>query len=756
MQTSAKAQIFSGTVEDAKSGESLIGAYILKTSRDQSTVTDAFGKFKISTDKDSVVSLSISYIGYRTLDTTVNLTNRLVRFRLVSEADLPTIVVRGIDDEKLVRSSLSVIDLPVQLLNAIPPLAGETDPLKALQLMPGIAGGAEGTADLYVRGGTPDQNLILLDGAKIYNANHLFGFLSPFQPDILKSVKVYKAGFPARFGGRLSSVVDVNSEEGNKQEWESSVGLGLINSRFKISGPLKKDRISMVIGGRTAHLSLLNLLTSRQESFQTYLFYDLNFKLNLKTDRSNLSFSAFRNYDRTAVENRFLRTPLRGVFDYGNLTGSGRWAYALSPKFSSVILLTSNQYSYQAREEIAESSDQLSQITSLSTIAEQTAKIELEGNLSSWFSMEFGIEGNNRSIKPRQVYSNDGQFPATSSPAEYSNDLAIYQANTLQIGKSIVTEIGLRLQGYELPFGGPWVSFLEPRFNTRLQVTPRSSLTTAYAKMSQGLHMISNNFIGLPTNLWVTANLRTPPSSSHNLSFGYSYNNLSGEEIAIDAYYKTGRNIIDPLPGVSFFQSSTDNWEEDVSTDGESRAYGLEMLYRRSGEKLFGWVSYTLSWNRIRYDEINSGNWYYRQFDRRHDLSIVGGVNLPNNWQVLSTFALNSGFRLTLPAAIYYDGFGNQAIPVYRGRYNEKSPIYHRLDLSFQHKTVKPSGKFRTFTIGCNNVYGRQNPTYLISETDISYTDPNNSSVLPDQISNRVRQFSFFTFIPFVNYAFSL
>ena len=749
-------QTLFGTVQDGKTSEGLIGAYLTDTDRNSTTTTDAFGNFKLTIPAGATAQLSVSYLGYRTLDTTVTVTSQPLRLRLVPQADLPTVVVSSIDDEKQVRSNLSVVDVPIQLLNAIPPLAGETDPLKALQLMPGIAAGAEGTADLYVRGGTPDQNLILFDGANVYNANHLFGFVSPFHPDLLKSIRVHKAGFPARFGGRLSSVVEVNAEEGNKQEWKSSLGLGLVNSRFRVTGPLKKDRLSLVLGGRTAHLSLLNLLTSNQESFQTYLFYDFNVKLNLKTDRSNLSLSFFRNYDRTAAENRFLRTPLRGVFDYGNLTGSARWSYALSPTFSSVVLLTSNDYRYRAREELSISDDEVATTSSVSTIAERTAKLEIQGNLGASFSTEFGLEANNRLIRPRRLSATNELFPTVSSPAEYSNDFAVYQAGTLQLGRRTVLEAGLRLQAYDLPFGGGLVSFLEPRFNGRQQLSTRSSVTLSYAKMSQGLHMISNNFIGLPTNLWVTANARTPPASSHNYSLGYAYNDQNGTEVAVDAYYKTAHDIIDPLPGVSFFQSSAVNWEEDVSRGGESRAYGLEMLYRRSGEKFFGWVAYTLSWNRVRYADINGGEWYYRQFDRRHDLSVVGGINLPSNWQFLSTFVLNSGFRLTLPVAIYYDGFSNRTIPVYRGRYNERSPIYHRLDISFQHRVVKRSGKFRTFTVGCNNVYARRNPTYLITETDVSYATSGTLALLPDEIRNTVRQFSFFTFIPFVSYAFSL
>jgi hypothetical protein len=747
------AQTIFGTVEDIVSSEGLIGASITDVEQNYTVLSDAFGRFNLSVGDAASVRVVISYVGYRSLDTTVDVTSRALRLRLATDADLPTVVVKATEGRQAVRNSLTVVDIPVELLNTLPPLAGEVDPIKALQLMPGISAGAEGTADLYIRGGTPDQNLILFDGAKIYNANHLFGFLSPFHPDLLKSVRVHKAGFPARFGGRLSSVVEIDSKEGNKQEWEKSLGLGLINSRFHISGPLKKDKLSVSAGGRTAHLSLLNLLSINQSSFQTYFFYDANVKVNLKTDRSNLSFSSFRNYDRTVAKDDVLRSPIRGIFDYGNLTASLRWAYSLSPATITTLLATVNDYQYSARE-IIQSSLGGSTTESRSTISERTIRYDIRTDASTAFSFGIGVEANNRTVKPRQITTDNVLVETDVNATEYSNDVGFYQSNVLRIGRGTKVEAGLRWQAYDLPFGGGWVSFLEPRFNGRQQITNRSWVNVSYAKMSQGLHMVSNNFIGFPTNLWVTANQRTPPSSSFNFALGYTYNTQKGSEAVVEGYYKTGQNIIDPLPGVSFFQSSLESWEDNVSTGGESEAYGVELLYRRNGARIFGWAAYTLSWNRIRYADINGGQWYFRQFDRRHDLSLVGGINLNEKWQFLSTFVFNSGFRLTLPAALYYDGFSNEPIPVYRGRYNEKSPLYHRLDIAFRREVVQASGRKHVFTIGCNNVYGRQNPTILLTQARQSGRVA--SSRLPGSIRNTVDQFSLFTFIPFANYSITL
>lgn len=675
-----------GLILDDQTKEPLIGAYITNKNTSKTIVTDQFGSFIINASKENNTSLRISYLGYRTLDTTITSTISPLVIGLTPKVTLPTIEIVSKDSERHVRNELAIANIPVALLNALPSLAGETDPIKSLQLLPGIAAGVEGTADIYVRGGTPDQNLILLDGAKIYNANHLFGFLSPINPSLVKNVKLHKSGFPARFGGRLSSVLEIETEGGNKSEWETTLGIGLINSRFQVSGPLKKGRSSISIGGRTAHLSLLNFIAKNEESFQTYAFYDLNLKANWQYGKSNISLALFRNYDRTVVAQNTVRTPLQGIFDYGNITGSARWSFALNKKFTLTSLLTGNYYSYRAKEELS-ISEEIAEITSnISTIRELDAKLRLRGYLNNNLILETGLEGSLRRINPRNVESTNESLSVGFRPEENSQDLAAFADVTLDVTNCLALQTGLRIQNYFLP-GNPGhnatFTYLEPRVNLSYSLNEKATLSTSYTRMSQGLHMISNNFIGIPTNLWVTANERVIPIRGTQFSFGGGYNSKKFN-LAIDAYYKTAKNVIDPLPGVGFFQSSTENWENDISAGGENQIRGIEFFYQHKRDRLFGWVTYNLVWNRIKYDEINNGEWYFRQFDRRHDLSIVTGYRLNNKWQLLANFVLNSGFRLTLPVATRYDGLSNSIIPVYRERYNGKTPIYHRMDVTFR------------------------------------------------------------------------
>ncbi len=741
-----------GVILDDQTKEALIGAYVTNNSTGKTITTDKFGSFTTNASEEKSLSLRITYLGYGTLDTTITSPISPLIIGLASKAELPTIEIVYQDVERRTRNALAIANIPVALLNALPSLAGETDPIKSLQLLPGIAAGVEGTSDLYVRGGTPDQNLILLDGAKIYNANHLLGFLSPVNPSLVKNIKLYKSGFPARFGGRLSSVLEVETEGGNKSNWETTVGVGLINSRFQISGPLKKGRSSISVGGRTAHLSLLNSIATNEESFQTYSFYDLNLKANWQYDKSNIALAFFRNYDRTVVAQNTVRTPLQGIFDYGNITGSARWSYALSEKFTLISLLTGNYYNYRAKEELSISEEIVEATSNISTIRELDTKLLLKGYLNNNLSLEAGLEGSLRRINPRNVESTNENLAVGFRPEENSQDLAAFADVTLDVINDLALQVGVRLQNYFLLGSNKAFTYLEPRINLSYSLNKKATLSTSYTRMSQGLHMISNNFVGIPTNLWVTANERVVPTRGTQFSLGGGYNSEKFN-LAIDAYYKTTKNVIDPLPGVGFFQSSTENWENDISAGGENQVRGVELFYQHKGDRLFGWFTYNLIWNRIRYNQINNGEWYFRQFDRRHDLSIVTGYRLNDKWQLLTNFVLNSGFRLTLPIATRYDGLSNTIIPVYRERYNGATPIYHRLDVTFRREKVRKNGRKRVFAIGCYNVYGRQNPTYVLAEQDSqSEFDDVSISYLPNIISNDITQYSLFTFIPFINY----
>jgi len=730
-----------GTVIDATSGEGLIGATV-KTNR-QTVLTDTYGRFTVFTE-DSLrakVGLSISYLGYAAKDTIVA-SGTPIMIALTAGIDLPSIVISSKDKPR--ENGLSVLNIPVALLNRVPSIGGERDPIKALQLFPGVAAGVEGTADLHIRGGTPDQNLLLLDGATIYNANHLFGFLSPFQPAIVKDIKLFKGGFPVRYGSRLSGIIDVTTDEGNKKEWEREMTLGLVNSSFKVTGPLKKDRLSISIGARVSYLTLLTLLNP-DSGVQSYWFYDINGKLNYKTDRSNLSVSVFSNYDKSGIRDDFLRTPSTNNIQYGNLTASMRWAYALSGQTTIVTTATQTDYEYNSSQELSEDDGTLiRRVTNSSSIREANAKIELRHTFSRYLTGSVGGAITERVIQPNEVRISDFSF-FPRQDEEPSTDLAGFASLGLENWNKFSLNLGLRWQHYVLADGSAPKSFYEPRVKLGYSIDPQTDLFATYGHTSQNLHLVTSNLIGIPTNLWVTANEAAPPAMSRNSSFGIT-RKIASDIVTLEGYYKRSENIVDPLPGIGLFQISSRNWVDAVSTGGENVAYGAELWYELDRKDFFGWVSYTLSWNKIRYPDINEGEFYFRQFDRRHNLTLALGTELKKNWSVLANFVYRSGFRATLPVTAYYDDFTNTTIPVYQGRYGQKVKPHHRLDIGFEHTKKRANGRKRIIALGCYNAYARRNPTYVLAEGDINVGEELEVGVF-------ARQFSLFNFIPYFSYS---
>lgn len=752
-----RAQVVGGTVRDADSRETLVGVNILLIETGQGTTTDAFGHFSLRINTgEQQLRLRFSYVGYPGLDTTLAVGETAVDIALRSRYDLPEVVVR--DRAAIDANQLGIVQVPVRQLNRVPALMGETDPLKALAFMPGIATGVEGTSDLYVRGGTPDQNLILLDGAKVYNANHLFGFLSPFNPDLLKDVTAYTGAFPARFGGRLSSIIDITAKEGDKKRWHRQAAIGLINSRISANGPLIRDKVSLSVGARTAHLALLNLLTLDESNSQRYFFYDLNTKVNWQTGKSNLSVSAFSSYDRWVIRDDFLDQPNEVLTDWGNRTLSARWAYQLQRALLLRSSLTFNRYEYGAKQLLLERETKAvtGEVGNRAFVNETDARVELHYNLAAWLRLNAGIEAGKRRINPREInlLSDSVEIVIPGLAVTRTREAAYFLEGSFTPTARWKVDLGVRRFHYQIPDQSLWFRFWEPRLAVSRSLGDDWLVKSAYARMNQPLHLLTGNFIGVPNNLWVQANREAPPQRADHWSAGAEKTLPRQLTLSAEGYYKRLRGLVDPRPGTDLFQTHLNGWESLVSLAGEGQAYGTELMLRKTGDRFFGWLSYTLSWSRVRYADVNEGRWYFRQFDRRHDLSLTGGIGLGNRWYLLSNFIFNTGYRLTLPVAVYYDGLSGQAIPVYAGRNNEKSPNYHRLDIAFEKRIERNSGKNTVLTLGLYNAYGRRNPFYLLAEPDLSI-DPNqpnsNGAVF---IENRVKQFSLFNFLPYVSYSF--
>lgn len=739
-----RAAFIHGEVVDSSSGEGLIGALI--KSGDRGVVTDNYGSFQLYTDSrpGESVTLEVSYLGYTLLRVEAFVGQRLV-VQLVAGVDLPSVVVRsGMGPTGI--SSLSSLNPSLMLLNRIPAVGGERDPVKALQIFPGVSAGIEGTADLHIRGGTPDQNLLLLDGATVYNANHLFGFLSPFQPSIIKDIKLYKGGFPAEYGGRLSGIIDITTDEGNKKEWERDLSVGLINSSFKLSGPIYKDKLSLSLGGRLSYLTMLTLL-SPSSGVQQNWFYDFNIKMNYKSERSNFSAAFFSNYDRSGIREDFMESPSESNIRYGNLTGSVRWFYALSPSTSIVSTGAVTRYDYVSIQALfSDSGTLLNGVRNGSFINEQLVKTELRHHFGASLNLVFGGEFRNRRILPSTT-NLSSIAPPSLEFSTVGQDVALFTEFALKVSNVLSLTAGLRVQSYWLSNDQPAQTYPEPRLRLTYAPAKRLEIFASYSRMSQSLHLLTSNLIGIPTNSWVMANGEAPPSISDNYSFGTS-SNLGKFKLEVEVFRKLSSGIVDPLPGISLFQNTVVDWTSRVSTGGENEVHGLELLLNLAEDDFFGWLAYTLSWNTIQYDDVNGGKRYFRQFDRRHELNFLTGKELGKGWRATANFTYGSGLRMTLPVAAYFDAFTQTVIPVYTGRYQQRVPPSHRLDIGFEHQVGQPGERMRTWALGCYNVYARRNPTFVFAEEDITNT-------ANPEISISARSFSPFTFIPYLSYSLS-
>lgn len=748
-------QNISGYVKDQSSGESLVGVNIYLPELRSGTATNAFGYFQITTGQ-AQLRLQLSYVGYQPLDIIVSTARtEPLHLELRSAVDLPEVEINATINTGESRQ-LGRTHLPMEQLNKVPPLLGASDPFKALALTPGISNGSDGTADVYVRGGTPDQNLLLYDGAKVYNANHLFGLLSPFNPDIVKDIQVYKGAFPARYGGRLSSIFDVTGKEGNKQKTLRKLTIGLVNSRLLLEGPIIKNKLSYTFGARSAHLAALLLLGGKGDGYQNYYFYDLNGKLNYKTDKSNLSFSAYSSWDNWVIAEQWIREQQSKLkSSWGNRTASLRYARAAGKKLFLQGLFTYNRYQQSLSEILTDTTETASPLFSQAFIQEWDAKLNADYQVSASWDLNFGLETGLLRINPRSVAVSSGIDSTILGAAETNRvfRVAPYLENKIRLSERLDLTAGLRYAHFRTEDEGHF-NYLEPRLSLDYRAGPYH-LKAAYAHMHQPLHLLAANAAGISNNIWVSAKSGVRPQSVIHYSLGAERQINDRLFASLEGYYKNYHRLVDPLPGVDFLRADLDQWENSTGLDGTGRAYGLEMMLRYEGKRLSGWLAYTLSRSEVRFDQINDGGWYFRKYDRRHDLSLTGAYQLTNRWEFLATFVLNSGYRLTLPVALYYDPVNHLPVPVYQGRNNERTPVYHRLDIAFRRHRVFPSGREWAFNIGIYNVYARNNPYYVVAYPNLESRQPPGYTEPTLALGNRANLWSFFRFLPFVNYTFS-
>lgn len=767
----------SGYITDFSNGETVIGANIYCVELGLGTSANTYGFYSITLPQGSY-SFTYSFLGYESQKISINLNKDIkknIQFKLSST--LINEVVISSEKNIVQQTQTSSISLPIKQIKKIPALLGEVDVLKAIQLLPGVQS-SEGSSGFYVRGGGPDQNLILLDGVPVYNASHLGGLFSVFNADAIKSVRLFKGGFPARFGGRLSSVVQIDMKEGNTKKFKGDASIGLISSKMTLEGPLIEDKTSFIISARRTYADLIVKPFLSSSTNLSLYFYDLNAKLNHKiSEKDRIFLSTYIGDDNFSVnfdENDILneQASLSFGLGYGNITSTARWNHLFNNKLFSNTTLTYSNYSFNTNFGInaSQNFEGITENTDISFvykngIEDLGARIDFDYLPNPNHEIKFGTSYTYHLFFPGQtnlnynINSSDSLFNLSLdtvfnfSPNINAHEMFVYVEDNIRINDRFRANLGIHLGYYSLAnitndssislkdkiSDKTNISF-QPRLSARYLINKDLSIKLSYAEMNQNIHLLSNSSLGLPSDIWVPAIDSVPSQSSSQIAASVNTVVKDGAyEISLEGYYKKLENLIAYRAGYSNLEN-TENWVNAVETNGLGESYGLEFFIQKNDGKTTGWIGYTLSWSNRKFENINFGEWYPYKYDRRHDISIVLTHELTKSWDISTTWVYGTGNAITFPQAIYYDIPGNNNINFlesYGSRNSSRLNPYHRLDIGFSHSKQKKKYK-RVLSFGAYNLYNRKNPFFAYLTTE------NNDRV--------AKQVSLFPIIPSFSY----
>jgi hypothetical protein len=760
----------SGYIKDASTGEDLIGAMLrVKEIPTTGAVTNVYGFFSL-TVPEGEYTLVFSYVGYKAVVKKVVVNKSVtMKIELKSEAqNLEQVEIYGErTDANVTSPEMSVTKVSIKEAGKIPVIFGEKDVMKTIQLMPGIKSEGDGGAGFFVRGGSADQNLILLDEAPVYNASHMLGFFSVFNSDALKDVKLYKGGMPAKYGGRLSSVMDIKMKDGNSKSFHANGGIGIIASKLSVEGPIVKDKGSFIISGRRTYADMfLKLSTNEQQKNSQLYFYDLNLKANYRiTDKDRIYVSGYFGRDKFGFNNNF-------GFDWGNKTATLRWNHLFSDKLFSNTTLIYSDYNYVFKATFNDNT-----IEAGSDIRDFNLKEDFTYFINDKNKIKFGGNIIHHTFTPGDVKVNGEIQQDNTLEKRYSLESALYISNEQKITDYFQIVYGLRYSNFTQIGPGNIYSFdengklestkeykdwekiqsyngLAPRLSAIYLIDPKSSVKASYARTYQNLHLVSNTTSSTPTDVWLPSSNNVKPEIADQVALGYFRNFKNNMyEFSAEIYYKNIQNAIDYRVGAEV------NFNPYVEGDlifGKGRAYGLELLFKKKVGKFSGWLSYTLSRVEKQFDEINTNSWYPARQDRTHDLSLVGMYEINERLNVAATWVYYTGSAVTFPSGKYQiDGM---VVNYYTERNGYRMPDYHRLDVGVnwdgKHYTYKlnpETGKkervakkfISSWNFSVYNAYGRQN-AYSIS-FQVSDTDPNKTEAV---------QLALFRWVPSITYNF--
>lgn len=729
----------SGNVKDAKSGEALIGATIYVTNEKIGATSNSYGFYSISVKQADSIGLVISYQGYQPKILTVSgRSDQVIDYNLEEKSTILSEITVSMNrnNNNITKAKMSAIDIPMKQIKTLPAIAGERDILKVVQLLPGVQSGHEGTTGFYVRGGNTDQNLVLLDEATVYNPSHLFGLFSTFNTNAINNVTLIKGGFPAQYGGRLSSILDITMKEGNKKKFSGEGGIGLISSNLTLEGPIKKGKSSFIISGRRTFADLLvKAFTPKNKISTNYSFYDVNAKANFEVSKKDkLYLSFFKGLDNAKYVGL---SSLNYGINFGNTTGTVRWNHLFGNKLFNNTSFIYNDYHL-----------------SLTTTQDQYYAQLYTGIKDINFKSDFSyFPSSSHSIKAGFNYSYSTLFPSTTSAKApkngninkpnldsiqhvYSSLISFYVNDDITVSEKISAGVGLRVP----VFIKSDVQYLryEPRATIKYQLNDATSIKAAYTIMNQFKHLVPNSTASLPTDIWISSSKIVKPENSRQVALGLFKNFKDNTfESSLEVYYKTMSNQVLFKEGAQSIQSAD---IDSKLTFGKGYSYGAELFIKKNVGRFTGWLSYTLSWTNQIFDSLNFGKQFPFTYDKRHSLSIAGTFDLNKHWTFSGAFVLTSGGAFTLPtgrAIVYGDGsLYDGTYYDYAGRNNYRYRTYHRLDLSaIYHRPAKIFGKKyqSEFVISVYNIYNRHNPyfIYLTKDAITSQTSAREVSLLP-------------------------
>jgi len=736
-----QAQTLSGRVIDAITGEYILGANIVIDGENKGVSTNLYGFYSLQLPPGEN-DIIYSFIGYKVFSKSINMTKGLV---LDIELHPTTVEIGGAEvlgtrTNNTQSADVGRIDVNIETIKSLPALFGEVDILKAIQLLPGIQSSGEGNSGFYVRGGGPDQNLILLDNATVYNASHLFGFFSVFNADAISNVDIYKGSMPARYGGRISSVLDIGLREGNMREHKLTGGIGLISSRLTAEGPLEKDRSSYIISGRRTYIDVLTkpFVDNTPAAGSGYHFYDLNMKVNHRiSDKDQIFMSGY--FGRDVFSYASTESNISSSIAWGNATGSVRWNHLFNDKLS---LNTSAIYSnYECELSIGQEDATFGFDTG---IEDWGTKTQLSYYPNSRHKIKTGLDYVFHEFRPVSYFARQGDTPYDlgSSSDTYSHETAIYLEDEFEVNEALLIHAGIRYSDFR--HVGPFTrapldpnlettiygdgelikqySGWEPRISARLITSPKTSIKASFSENYQYVHLASLSGSSMPMDVWVPSSDIVEPQWGRQYSAGYFADLGENDEweTSVEAYYKNLENLVDygenTLP--------TDNIGTNTDNNlvfGTGWSYGLEVFIKKRTGRLNGWLGYTWSKTDRLFEDLNNGVLFPAKYDRRHDLSVVLDYTINKQWKVAGVFVYATGNSITLPVQSYI--IEGLITNVYGERNGYRMADYHRADISFTYTPKKEREWDSHWVFSVYNLYNRANPYFLYFDTEGSPID---------------------------------